>query len=86
MGPELDRKALRSLSYGLCIVTSREGKRMNGQIVNMVILGSHTIFVADVLSTEVLKPGRPLTFHYYHEHLKGKPPKNAPTYAPAKQP
>lgn len=37
MSPELDRRALRDLSYGLYIVTSREGERLNGQIVNTVI-------------------------------------------------
>ena len=173
MSPEVDRRALRDLSYGLYIVTSRDGDKMNGQIVNTVIqvtsdpprvaviinkknlthefivksqvfavsvleesapmaffgpfgfksgrdvdklakvefrkgeatgsplitqhalsvlegevidhidLGTHTIFVADVLSSEVLKPGRPLTYHYYHEQLKGKSPKNAPTYTPS---
>ena len=171
MIPEVDRKAFRDLSYGLYIVTSFKGDRLNGQIVNTVIqvtsepprvaviinkknlthefiakskvfgvsvleepapmtffgpfgfksgrdvdklakvnfkkgstgcplitdhclsvleaevidridLGSHTIFVADVISSEVLKTGQPLTYHYYHNHLKGKSPKNAPTFEP----
>ena len=34
---ELDRRAFRDLSYGLYIVTSRDGDRLNGQIVNTVI-------------------------------------------------
>lgn len=169
MSPELDRRAFRDLSYGLYIVTSRDGERLNGQIVNTVIqvtsdpprvaviinkenltheyisksrvfgvsvldesapltffgpfgfrsgrdfdklskvhfkegitgcplvrehalsvleakvfdqtdLGTHTIFIGDAVSTEVLKGGRPLTYRYYHEELKGKPSKNAPTY------
>ena len=37
MNAELDRKALRDLSYGLYIVTSRDGEKLNGQIVNTVI-------------------------------------------------
>ena len=171
MTPEVNRKAFRDLSYGLYIVTSFKGDRLNGQIVNTVIqvtsepprvaviinkknlthefivkskvfgvsvleesapmaffgpfgfksgrdfdkfdkvsfkrgstgcplitdhslsvleaevidrldLGSHTIFIADVLSSEVLKPGRPLTYQFYHEQLKGKSPKNAPTIEP----
>jgi ferric-chelate reductase [NAD(P)H] len=168
---EVDRKALRDLSYGLYIVTSFKGNRLNGQIVNTVIqvtsvpprvavivnkknlthefimksrifgvsvleesapmtffgpfgfksgrdvdklakvsfkngstgcplitehclsvmeaevidridLGSHSIFVADVISSEVLKAGQPMTYHYYHHQLKGKSPKNAPTSEP----
>lgn len=169
MSQQIDRKVFRSLSYGLYIVTSRDGERYNGQIVNTVIqvtsdpprvaviinknnlthdfimksrvfgvsvleesttlkfigpfgfrsgrdidklssvqhklgvtgcpivtdnslsileasvishidLGSHTIFVADVVSSEVLKEGSPLTYQYYHENLKGKSPPAAPTY------
>jgi ferric-chelate reductase [NAD(P)H] len=34
---EVDRNALRDLSYGLYIVTSFKGNRLNGQIVNTVI-------------------------------------------------
>ena len=171
MTPEVDRKAFRDLSYGLYLVTSFKGERLNGQVVNTVIqvtsepprvaviinqknlthefilssrvfgvsvleesapmpffgpfgfnsgrdvenlakvtfkkggtgcplitehslsvleaevidridLGSHSIFVADVISSEVLKTGRPMTYHYYHEHLKGKSPRNAPTFEP----
>ena len=34
MSPEFDRRAYRDLSYGLYIVTSLDGDRLNGQIVN----------------------------------------------------
>jgi len=37
MSPEFDRRAFRDLSYGLYIVTSLDGVRLNGQIVNTVI-------------------------------------------------
>lgn len=169
MGSELDRRALRDLSYGLYIVTSREGDRLNGQVVNTVIqvtadpprvaviinkknlthefiaqsgvfgvsvlddtatmtfigpfgfrsgrdldkftgvafkkgstgvplvldhtlslleakvfecvdLGTHSIFIGEVVFSEVLKSGKPLTYHFYHEALKGKSPPNAPTF------
>lgn len=33
----IDFKAFRALSYGLCMVTSRDGERLNGQIANSVI-------------------------------------------------
>jgi ferric-chelate reductase [NAD(P)H] len=169
MSSELDRRAFRDLSYGLYIVTSRDGDRLNGQIVNTVIqvtsdpprvaviinkknlthdfitlggvfgvsvlddtatmtfigpfgfrsgrevnkfekvsfkkgvtgvplvsehslsllevkvfncidLGTHSIFIGDVVFSEVLKTGQPLTYHFYHEVLKGKSPPNAPTF------
>ena len=37
MSPEVDRRVFGDLSYGLYIVTSRDGDRFNGQIVNTVI-------------------------------------------------
>ena len=37
MSPDLDRRVFGDLSYGLYIVTSRDGDQMNGQIVNTVI-------------------------------------------------
>jgi ferric-chelate reductase [NAD(P)H] len=173
MSPDFDRRAFRDLSYGLYIVTSRDGNRLNGQIVNTVIqvtsdparvavivnkqnlthefisrsglfgvsvldesapmtflglfgfrsgrdvdklsqvqfkigvagcplvvehalsvlearvidqvdLGTHTIFIGDTVDAEVLKEGRPLTYRYYQEFLKGKAPATAPTYNPVK--
>jgi len=55
---------------------------MGAEVIDRIDLGSHSIFVADVVSSEVLKAGRPMTYPYYHEHLKGKSPKNAPTFEP----
>ena len=174
MSPAVERRAFRDLSYGLYIVTSRDGERSNGQIANTAIqvtsdparvaviinkqnltheyiskskvfavsvldetatmifigpfgfrsgreidklskveykegvtgcplvtehalsvleakvideidLGTHTVFIGDVINAEVLRDGRPLTYQYYHEHLKGKTSKHAPTYNPAEQ-
>jgi ferric-chelate reductase [NAD(P)H] len=173
MCAELNRKAFENLSYGLYILTSRNGDRLNGQIVNTVIqvtsepprvavivnkknltheyisqsqlfgvsvleeaapltffgpfgfrsgrdydklskvqfkegatgcplvtqytlsvleakvieridVGTHTVFVGDVVNSEVLKEGAPLTYRYYRENLKGKSSPNSPTYTPTK--
>ena len=37
MSPEFDRRAFQDSSYGLYIITSLDGERLNGQIVNTVI-------------------------------------------------
>jgi ferric-chelate reductase [NAD(P)H] len=37
MSPEVDRRVFGDLSYGLYIVTSKDGEQLNGQIVNTVI-------------------------------------------------
>ncbi|MDF1591936.1 MAG: flavin reductase family protein [Desulfobacterales bacterium] len=57
---------------------------MEAKVYDKIDLGTHTIFVGDVLTTEMLKQGTPLTYHFYREELKGKSSKNAPTFAPVK--
>jgi flavin reductase (DIM6/NTAB) family NADH-FMN oxidoreductase RutF len=57
---------------------------LEAKVFDQIDLGTHTIFVGDVINTEVLKEGRPLTYQYYQEHLKGKPSQNSPTYTPVK--
>jgi len=42
--------------------------------------GTHTLIIAKVVGGEITGEGKPLTYAYYHEVLKGKAPKNAPTY------
>ena len=43
-------------------------------------VGTHTVFVGEVENTGCFKSGTPLTYAYYHHHLKGKTAVNAPTY------
>ncbi len=42
--------------------------------------GTHTLFIAKVVGGKIFSDGEPLTYAYYHKYLKGKAPKNAPTY------
>ena len=41
---------------------------------------THTVFIAQVCECEILKDETPMTYSYYHNVIKGKSPKNAPTY------
>ena len=41
---------------------------------------SHTVFLGKVVDADVLKQDTPMTYAYYHNVIKGKSPKNAPTY------
>lgn len=49
-------------------------------IVNVIDCGSHDLFIGKVIETKKLSEERPMTYKYYHEVLKGKSPKKAPTY------
>ncbi len=43
-------------------------------------VGTHTIFVGEIVESEVLKDGEPMTYAYYHQVKLGTTPKTAPTY------
>lgn len=43
---------------------------------------THTVFLATVVEGDTLKNEEPMTYSYYHKVVKGKSPKNAPTYLP----
>ncbi len=54
------------------------------KVINKCETVTHTVFLGEVLSCDVLYDGVPMTYKYYHEVVKGKAPKNAPTYIPDK--
>ncbi len=49
-------------------------------LINTVETATHTIFIAQVTQCETIKNDIPMTYAYYHNVIKGKSPKNAPTY------
>jgi ferric-chelate reductase [NAD(P)H] len=67
-------------TYDNPIVTEHTLAVMEAKVRTHVDVGTHTIFVGDVVSAEFLKDGIPLTYKFYHEVKKGKSPKTAPTY------
>ena len=50
----------------------------------MVDVGTHTIFIADVVDGDTLSDQPPMTYAYYHTVKNGKAPKAASTYHPEK--
>jgi flavin reductase (DIM6/NTAB) family NADH-FMN oxidoreductase RutF len=69
---------------GCPLVTQHTLSVLEAKVLEQIDVGTHTVFIGDVVSSEVLKEGAPLTYHYYRENLKGKPSPNSPTYAPTK--
>ena len=82
---KLSRVQFKKGGTGCPLVTEHTLSVLEVTIIDQIDLGTHTIFIGDAVSSEFLKEGRPLTYRYYHEHLKGKPSKNAPTYNPVEQ-
>ncbi len=69
---------------GCPLVTEHALSVLEARVISSVDVGTHTLFVGDVLSSDVLEQGQPLTYEFYRTHLKGKTSRNAPTYNPEK--
>lgn len=66
---------------GVPIVTDECIAWFECKVVKQVDVGSHILFIGEVLENDVLdENGDPLTYDYYHKVKKAFAPKNAPTY------
>lgn len=52
------------------------------EVVDKLETGSHTVFLGKVVDADILNKDDPMTYAYYHNVIKGKSPKAAPTYIP----
>lgn len=50
------------------------------KLVNKIDIDTHTIFIGELIESEVIGEGEPLTYTYYHKIKRGTEPKTAPTY------
>lgn len=51
-------------------------------VIDKMESATHTVFLGEVSDCDVMKDDTPMTYAYYHNVIKGKSPKNAPTYNP----
>ncbi len=65
---------------GVPIVLEHTLAYMEFKVEGKMETGTHTLFIGTLRGAEIIKEGTPLTYDYYHRVLKGKSPKNAPTY------
>lgn len=54
------------------------------KVINKMETATHTVFLGEVIAADTLKDEEAMTYTYYHKVIKGKSPKNAPTYIPEK--
>ena len=50
------------------------------EVVQEIELETHTLFIAKISSGDILNNDIPMTYKYYHDVIKGRAPKAAPTY------
>lgn len=55
------------------------------EVINKMETETHTVFLGKIIDGDVLEKEPPMTYAYYHQVVKGKSPKNAPTYIPEEE-
>lgn len=53
---------------------------MTCEVINKMETDTHTVFLGKVIDADILSDDAVMTYAYYHKVIKGKSPKNAPTY------
>ena len=67
-------------STGAPMVTEHALAVLEAKVVHRMDVFTHRLFVGEVVSSQVVREGTPLTYADYHLIKKGKSPKNAPTF------
>lgn len=55
------------------------------KVIQTMETDTHTVFLGEVIAADTLKDEPAMTYAYYHKVIKGKSPKNAPTYIAEEQ-
>ena len=50
------------------------------KVIDKMETATHTVFLAEVSDGELCDENKEMTYSYYHQVVKGRSPKNAPTY------
>jgi flavin reductase (DIM6/NTAB) family NADH-FMN oxidoreductase RutF len=62
------------------IVLDHSVAYLEAKVIHQVDVGTHTIFIGEVVGADVLGEGEPMTYAYYHQVKRGTTPKTAPSY------
>ena len=70
---------------GAPVVTEHTLAYLEAKVNKEVDVGTHTIFIGELVGAEVIKEGEPMTYAYYHQVKRGTTPKTAPSYVEEKK-
>jgi len=82
-GREVDK--LKDVKYKLGetkapIVLDHSLAYLEAKVIHQVDVGTHTIFIGEIVGADVIGEGEPMTYAYYHQVKRGTTPKTAPSY------
>ena len=67
------------------VVTENALAYLEARVIQDVDVGTHTIFIGELVGAEVLGEGEPMTYAYYHQVKRGTTPRTAPSYIEEKK-
>ncbi len=70
----------RQLASGCPVVLDNAIAYVEAKVVKTLDCFTHTLFIGEMTGSEMLKPGKPMTYDYYHQEKRGTTPASAPTY------
>lgn len=73
----------RVLAEGVPIIKENTCCWFLCKVVDQVETATHTVFIGEVTAGSESAKGKPMTYEFYHTVIKGRAPKNAPTYQEA---
>jgi len=87
-GRDIDK--LEGISYKIgksqaLVVIDNAVAYLEAKVTQEIDVGTHTIFIGELVEAEVLKEGEPMTYAYYHQVKRGTTPKTAPSYIEEKK-
>ena len=71
----MDYKDVKRSENGLYYLENNTNAFISCDVVSVTDLGTHSLFVADVIDGEVLNDNESVTYDYYHKNIKPAPQK-----------
>ena len=53
---------------------------LEARVIEELDVGTHTIFIGELVGADVFREDEPMTYAYYHQVKRGTTPKTAPSY------
>jgi flavin reductase (DIM6/NTAB) family NADH-FMN oxidoreductase RutF/rubredoxin len=67
------------------VVTDNTTAYMEVRVTKEIDVGTHTLFIGELVDAEVLSDNPSMTYEYYHQVKRGTTPKSAPSYVEKKE-
>jgi flavin reductase (DIM6/NTAB) family NADH-FMN oxidoreductase RutF/rubredoxin len=82
---KFDGITFRLGANGCPIIAEHTAGYLEAKVTKELDAGTHTIFIGEVMGSQLFNDGEPMTYAYYHEVKRGTTPKTAPTYIESEQ-